>query len=144
MAFFLCLERKSMAHIARPLPTRRSAPATLKPLPAFAHPERVRNSSPRAVTIRYIWAIISPLGFAAFLNLESFIKNGLKTSGIFLSLIRKYRDALEEAIIYTNRKLKMHKVHELCQMGLLVMRLRPANCEAIAVIIKAISTVAIG
>ena len=89
MAFLLCLERKSMAHIARPLPARRSPPATLKPLPAFAHPERVRNSSPRAVIIRYIWAIISPLGFAAFLNLESFIKNGLKTSGIFLSLIRK-------------------------------------------------------
>ena len=89
MAFFLCLERKSITHIARPLPTRRSPPATPKPLPAFAHPERVRNSSPRAVIIRYIWAIISPLGFAAFLNLESFIKNGLKTSGIFLSLIRK-------------------------------------------------------
>ena len=88
-AFFLCLERKFMTHIARPLPARRSPPTTPKPLPTFAHPERVRNSSPRAVTIRYIWAIISPLGFAAFLNLESFIKNGLKTSGIFLSLIRK-------------------------------------------------------
>ena len=89
MAFFLCLERKSVTHIARPLPAKRSAPATLKPLPAFAHLERVRNSSPRAVTVRYIWAIVNLLGFAAFLIIESFIKNGLKTSGIILSLIRK-------------------------------------------------------